>query len=51
MVLDPADGTELARGTATFVGAPGGRKEELKARYGFRLIDEAAEPESVDGIR
>jgi uncharacterized protein (TIGR00369 family) len=48
VVLDAADGTELARGTATFVGAPEARKEELKARYGFRLVDEgAATPGSV----
>ena len=36
VVLDAVDGTELARRTATFVGAPEARKEELKARYGFR---------------
>ena len=48
VVVDAADGTELARGSATFVGAPGGRKDELKARYGFRVIDEEATPGQVD---
>ena len=56
VVLDPADGTVLARGTATFVGAPETRKEELKARYAFRLVDEpdapvrAATPDQVDAV-
>jgi uncharacterized protein (TIGR00369 family) len=51
VVLDAVDGTELARGTATFFGAPEARKEELKARYGFRLVDEApATPDSVDSV-
>jgi len=37
VILDPEDGTVLARSTATFVGAQEGRKAELKARYGFGL--------------
>ena len=44
VVLDAADRTVLARGTATFVGASAARKEELKARYAFRLVDD---PEPV----
>ena len=32
VVLDGTDGSVLARGTATFFGAPEARKEELKAR-------------------
>ena len=51
VVLDAVDGTELARGTATYVGAPENRKEELKARYAFRVVDEAGAPELVDGVR
>jgi uncharacterized protein (TIGR00369 family) len=51
VVLDGTDGSVLARGTATFVGAPEARKEELKARYGFRLVDEhLATPGVVDAV-
>lgn len=46
VILDPADGTVLARSTATFVGAPEAKKAELKARYGFTV---AATPGTVDG--
>jgi uncharacterized protein (TIGR00369 family) len=50
VVLDALDGTELAHGTATYVGAPAARKDELKARYGFRLVDDdPATPGVVDG--
>jgi uncharacterized protein (TIGR00369 family) len=48
VVLDALDGTELAHGTATYVGAPEARKDELKARYAFRVVDETATPEPVD---
>ena len=49
VIVDVADGTLLARSEATYVGAPEARKEELKARYGFRLVpDDAATPEHVD---
>ncbi|MEW6224862.1 MAG: PaaI family thioesterase [Chloroflexota bacterium] len=41
VVLDGADGTLLARAEGTFVGAPEARKEELKARYRFRLEPDA----------
>ena len=51
VIVDPADGMELARGTATFLGAPDWRKDELKAKYGFRVIDEPATPEHVDLVR
>ena len=37
VIVDPLDGTELARATGLFVGAPEARKAELKARYGFAL--------------
>lgn len=40
VLLDIADGTLLARSQATFVGAPEERKQELKARYGFREVPE-----------
>jgi len=49
VVLDATDRSVLARGSATFVGAPEARKEELKARYGFRLVDElSATPDRAD---
>jgi uncharacterized protein (TIGR00369 family) len=41
VVLDADDGTLLARAEGTFVGAPEARKEELKARYQFRLEPDA----------
>jgi uncharacterized protein (TIGR00369 family) len=44
LVLDPADGTVLARSEAVFVGAPDARKEELKARYRFRLEPDVYRP-------
>ncbi len=50
VVLDAHDGTELAHGTATYVGASNSRKDELKARYGFRLVD-ADTPGLVDAPR
>jgi uncharacterized protein (TIGR00369 family) len=43
LILDAADGTVLARSTATYVGAPEERKRELKARYAFRI-----EPDPAD---
>jgi hypothetical protein len=57
MVVDPATGEVLARSEATYVAAPESRKQELKARYAFRVVpDEAADvgairadtPELVD---
>ena len=48
VVLDPADGTVLARAQATFVGASEAKKTELKARYGFVLGEpDAAAPGSA----
>jgi uncharacterized protein (TIGR00369 family) len=55
VILDPADGSELARATATFVAAPEARKAELKARYGFALegapvpVDAAGHTTEVHG--
>lgn len=48
VLLDAVDGTELARAEATFVAAPEEKKAELKARYKFDLVDEAATPGTVD---
>jgi uncharacterized protein (TIGR00369 family) len=48
VVLDGRDGTALAHGTATYLGAPDARKDELKARYAFRLVDDVATPATVD---
>ena len=46
--IDPATGELLARSEATYVAAPEARKDELKARYAFRVVpDEAAERRSV----
>jgi len=63
VILDPADGTLLARAEATFVGAPEAKKRELKDRYGFRevpgapvapeapIAPGAGMPDTVDGSR
>ena len=58
VILDPADGSVLARSTAPFVGAPEAKKAELKARYGFsmagdtgpvaRVTPVTATPDTVD---
>ncbi len=45
VILDPTDGTVLARSRATYVGASEDRKQELKARYAFRI-----EPEGMGGL-
>jgi uncharacterized protein (TIGR00369 family) len=51
VILDPEDGSILARSQATFVGATEARKAELKARYGFGVEDEAATtPGRVDTV-
>ncbi len=58
VVMDPVDGTVLARAEATFVGATDDRKRDLKARYGFatapgstgRVVDTGT-PGSVDAAR
>jgi len=54
-ILDPADGTILARSEAIFVGASEEKKRELKARYGFREEPETSggpgTPETVDIAR
>jgi uncharacterized protein (TIGR00369 family) len=39
-IVDPEDGTVLATAEATFLGATQARKDELKARYAFRLEPE-----------
>jgi acyl-coenzyme A thioesterase PaaI-like protein len=52
IILDPADGSILARAEATFVGASEAKKRELKARYGFAVAPDVTTgtdtPESVD---
>jgi uncharacterized protein (TIGR00369 family) len=49
VITDREDGTLLARSQATFVGATEAKKDELKARYGFTLVpDAAAMPETRD---
>jgi uncharacterized protein (TIGR00369 family) len=50
VVIDPATGEVLARSEATYVAAPDSRKQELKARYAFRVVpDKAADPGAVEG--
>lgn len=61
VVLDPADGTVLARAQATYVGATEAKKRELKAWYGFALApappethgtpSETGPPDTVDTSR
>jgi uncharacterized protein (TIGR00369 family) len=48
-LVDAGDGTELARAEGTFVGASAAKKEELKARYGFRLEPAGPEPGPANG--
>ncbi len=50
VILDPTDRTVLARSKATYVGAPEDRREELKARYAFRIEpeDQSGSAERVD---
>jgi acyl-coenzyme A thioesterase PaaI-like protein len=43
-ILDPVDGTLLARAEGRFVVAPEARRQELKERYGFRLVPDADVP-------
>jgi len=49
VLLDPADGSVLARSTATFLAAPEDRKRELKARYGFVLGEDATTSSATPG--
>jgi acyl-coenzyme A thioesterase PaaI-like protein len=46
-------GEVLATATATYVAADPGRRAELRARYGFRLVDgaPAEAPDQTDGRR
>ncbi len=46
-VVDLASGEELATAEATYAPASPERREALKARYGFRLVDDGL-PETVD---
>ena len=42
--LTDADGTVLATSEALYIAAPDARKDELKARYEFRIVPDGAEP-------
>jgi uncharacterized protein (TIGR00369 family) len=44
VILDPGDGSILARAQATFVGASEQKKQELKDRYGFHEVPATAAP-------
>jgi uncharacterized protein (TIGR00369 family) len=47
VILDPDDGTILARSQATYVGAPEERKRDLKERYAFRIEPDTDPHEGV----
>jgi uncharacterized protein (TIGR00369 family) len=49
VILDPDEGTVLARSQATYVGAPEERKRELKERYAFR-IEPDAQPDAHEQV-
>jgi acyl-coenzyme A thioesterase PaaI-like protein len=39
LIVDRATGQELATATGVYVSAPEERKQELKERYGFRVVE------------
>lgn len=41
VIVDPITGDELATGSGIYVAAPEERKQELKERYGFRILEPA----------
>jgi acyl-coenzyme A thioesterase PaaI-like protein len=43
-LLDPATGEVFATGEGLYVAAPNDRREELKARYGFRIVPDDPAP-------
>jgi acyl-CoA hydrolase len=50
-ILDGVTGAVLATGEALYVAADERRKQELKARYQFRLVDEPAAPGTTGAAR
>jgi acyl-coenzyme A thioesterase PaaI-like protein len=50
-IVDLTTGVELATATGTYVAADAARKQELRARYGFRFLErrQSDMPEPVDG--
>jgi acyl-coenzyme A thioesterase PaaI-like protein len=48
-IVDASTGELLATADAVYVPAPHDRKQELKARYQFRLVDEAPDPVTRTG--
>jgi acyl-coenzyme A thioesterase PaaI-like protein len=50
-IVDATSGVELATAVGTYVAADEGRKQELRERYGFRLLEQRGNiytPEPVD---
>lgn len=50
-IVDGGTGEVLASAVAVYVPAPEGRKQQLKERYQFRVVNESDEPASSDGER
>lgn len=51
-IVDPETGTELATASAVYVAADDRRKQEMRDRYGFRLVrDGENERDVIDGNR
>ena len=48
-IIDAASGDVLATAAGVYMAADGTRKQELRARYGWRMLDDAPTPETVDG--
>ncbi len=48
-LVDPVSGEAYAEAEGLYVAAPAARREELKARYGFRLVPEATPAEAPEG--
>jgi acyl-coenzyme A thioesterase PaaI-like protein len=42
-IIDPADGTRLATASGTYVAADDARKQAMRERYGFRLVESGNE--------
>jgi acyl-coenzyme A thioesterase PaaI-like protein len=47
-LVDAISGDTLATATGLYMAADEARKQELRARYGWRALDESATPETAD---
>jgi uncharacterized protein (TIGR00369 family) len=50
-IVDPATGTVLATATGVYVAADAARKEDLRARYAYRLTDPVGTTDPADRAR